>query len=200
MGVRQKQRWLLLVLLMILTFIGTFVYLLPYLFKLPFIHVKTETFVARQIRGDFTFREGSLTFFPRPCIRIRDAALKTGYGVSAAIEMVSAYPDLPSLFLGKFNVARVTVIRPNCIAEIPETEAPPPLSNHSQKPSRSAEGIHKHLCPGSLEQLFNRHSTRDFCPDPGRETALFNRGDRQPDTMEAARYLDRHRLPVRCLE
>ena len=123
---RQKQRWVLLFLLIILVFIGTFVYLLPYLFRLPFIHEKTEAFVSRQVKGDFTFQEGTLTFFPRPCIRIRNVELKTGYGISATIDMVSAYPGLLSLFRGKLTVARVTVIRPNCIAEIPEKEASSP--------------------------------------------------------------------------
>lgn len=130
MGGRRKQRQALLFLLVVLVFIGTFAGLLPYLFQLPFIHEKTENFIARRIKGDFSFRKGSLAFFPRPCIRIRDVELKTGHGVSAAIEAVSAYPDLPSLLLGRLDIARATATRPKFILEISKTENPFPLPTH----------------------------------------------------------------------
>ena len=112
---------------MILVFIGIFICSLPYLFKLPSVHEKAETFIARQVKGDFSFQKGSLALFPRPCIRIHNAELKTERGVSATIDMVSAYPSLRSLFLGKVNVTRITAVRPNFIAEIPKTKAPAPL-------------------------------------------------------------------------
>ena len=111
---------------MIFVFIGIFVYALPSLFRLPLIHEKIETLIARRVKGDFSFREGSLTLLPKPRIRFHNVILKTGSRVSATIDMVSAYPSLPSLFLGKVNIARVTVVHPDFIAEIPEPEGPSP--------------------------------------------------------------------------
>ena len=122
---RRRLHWIAL----LATFVLAFLLSLPFIFKLPAVQKEVSAFLANNIRGTVTFEDASLTLFPRPAISLREVRFSLPDTADCTAPSVTLYPRLPSLFLGRFRIARINMDRPNAALMLPESPAPLPRSN-----------------------------------------------------------------------
>lgn len=120
-NIRPKIKWLLYVFPGIIALVGALLFLLPQLFQLPLVQEKTSAFISRQIPGDFSYREGTLSIFPTPRIYFYNVRLDIGDRFSVGIDQISATPHFFSLLRGKVNISKLSVDNIYCDAELPES-------------------------------------------------------------------------------
>ena len=116
----KKQFWVgagtsvLLLVLFALTVIA------PRVVDTAWLKATIKTTVAKHIAGEFDFQEADLVILPYPAVSLHQVSLSIPATALIQLETLKVYPQLLPLLIGKINLAKIVINKPDLSLPLPK--------------------------------------------------------------------------------
>ncbi|MBW2506189.1 MAG: AsmA family protein [Deltaproteobacteria bacterium] len=119
----KKRFWIGTGTLVLLSLLCALAVILPRFVDSAWLKATVKATVAKQITGEFDFQKADLIILPSPAVSLQQVSLSIPLTAQTHLETLKVYPRLLPLLIGKINLDKIVLNKPDLSLALPQKSA-----------------------------------------------------------------------------